>query len=65
MSNMSYCRFENTLRDLRECYMHWTDETSIAEGNAREMLLSLCQMIVYRHRHLIVNQNENNNETPT
>lgn len=65
MSNMSYCRFENTLRDLRECYIYWTDETSIAEGNAREMLLSLCQVIANRHGHLIVRHSEANNETTT
>lgn len=25
MSNMAYCRFQNTLEDLRDCYAHWDD----------------------------------------
>jgi hypothetical protein len=25
MSNMSYCRFENTARDLQDCADHWDD----------------------------------------
>lgn len=46
--------FRTALDALRNCYMHWTDEASIEESNAREMLLSLCQVIVYRHGNLIV-----------
>lgn len=26
MSNMSYCRFENTARELKECWHHWYDQ---------------------------------------
>ena len=26
MSNMSYCRFENTLQNLEDCYEHMSDE---------------------------------------
>ena len=25
MRNMSYCRFENTARDLQDCADHWDD----------------------------------------
>ena len=25
MSNMSYCRFENTAKDLQDCWYAWTD----------------------------------------
>jgi hypothetical protein len=29
MSNMSYCRFENTLHDLRDCQDHFGDKTNL------------------------------------
>jgi len=28
MGNMSYCRFQNTLMDLRDCIENWDDELS-------------------------------------
>ena len=28
MSNMSYCRFENTYSDLEDCYYYWTKAES-------------------------------------
>lgn len=51
MSNMSYCRFENTLRDLRDC-----DETleeidgdfsqlSETEARAAKQMIALCKKI--------------------
>jgi len=47
MSNMSYCRFENTLQDLRDCYENWDAELeSESEKKARVRLLKLCQDIV-------------------
>ena len=46
---MSYCRFENTLKDLRDCYkdMSETDfyELSETEQEARNKLVALCQNI--------------------
>jgi hypothetical protein len=46
MANMSYCRFENTLGDLRDCYDHMDeDDISAAECKAREKLLALCARI--------------------
>jgi hypothetical protein len=49
MGNMSYCRFENTLKDLRDCYkdMSETDfyELSESEQEARNKLVALCQNI--------------------
>lgn len=54
MSNMSYCRFENTLNDLRDCVQHWSDDQddpdedgyvpklSRSEDRARKRLLELC-----------------------
>lgn len=49
MPNMSYCRFQNTLDDLRECYRHvWDDEISADEERARAELIKLCRMIAKR-----------------
>jgi hypothetical protein len=45
MANMSYCRFQNTLRDLRDCEDHLYDELSEDETRARRRLVALCQAI--------------------
>jgi len=45
MANMSYCRFENTLSDLRDCYEHLEDnpdDMSDTEREAREQMIELC-----------------------
>jgi hypothetical protein len=46
MGNMSYCRFRNTLEDLRDCY-NYIDETidNEEEEYAREKLIKLCAKI--------------------
>lgn len=46
MSNMSYCRFQNTLKDLRDCANHLSDLLDRDEHEAREALVKLCQDIV-------------------
>lgn len=58
MTNMSYCRFENTLADLRDCYEQIesllegdpeTDQvTSDRECRARIALVELCFDVVAR-----------------
>lgn len=58
MTNMSYCRFENTLADLRDCYEQIesllegdpeTDQvTSDRERRARIALVELCFDVVAR-----------------
>ena len=49
MANMSYCRFENTYRDLRDCLndMNSTDflELSETEQNYRNKLVEMCKEI--------------------
>ena len=43
MANMSYCRFQNTLRDLKDCYEHIDDDDlSQDEIKARKKLIVLC-----------------------
>ena len=46
MGNMSYCRFENTLRDLNDCAEHIWDSLESSEGNCREKLIKVCREIV-------------------
>lgn len=50
MPNMGYCRFENTLADLRDCYEHWEEkrgeDRSESEQKAQARMLKLCQRIV-------------------
>jgi hypothetical protein len=47
MANMGYCRFQNTLPDLQNCYEHMEDTNlSKEEERAKNKLLNLCQNIV-------------------
>jgi len=49
MSNMSHCRFRNTLLDLMDCYECWDDmvtRESKEELAAQKRLLALCEKIV-------------------
>lgn len=56
MSSMSYCRFENTLGDLDECWIAIDDDNlSSTEKRARKGLIELCVKIADRHRHEIEN----------
>lgn len=47
MSNMSYARFQNTLRDLKDCYDHLGEDLTDRkeEEKAREELINLCRRI--------------------
>lgn len=46
MPNMSYCRFQNTLSDLQDCFNHIDGRTlSEEEENARSDLIKLCKEI--------------------
>ena len=46
MSNMSYCRFQNTLADLRDCYENMEGEKlSWEEEKAKAKLIKLCESI--------------------
>lgn len=46
MSNMSYCRFRNTLEDLRDCREHMNDKDLLDdEARARKHLIELCEEI--------------------
>lgn len=48
MSNMGYCRFQNTLPDLRDCYdamREGDDDLSPEEERSKERLIKLCKDI--------------------
>jgi len=46
MSNMSYCRFQNTSMDLQDCLDNIDDdELSLDEERARKRLIVLCKRI--------------------
>ena len=46
MTNMSYCRFQNTLTDLRDCVEHMSeDDMSDHELRARQSMIALCREI--------------------
>lgn len=45
MSNMDYCKFRNTLADLRDCWETFDDVSGDEELRAREKLIELCKEI--------------------
>jgi len=47
MGNMSYCRFQNTLHDMRDCYeaLQSGETLSRDEHSAMEMLVEICDRI--------------------
>ncbi len=66
MSNMSYCRFENTARDLQDCLDaiqdgEINDLGSQYEVDALEELLDLCKEVV-AYKNEIEDAIDTNNE---
>lgn len=47
MSNMSYCRFENTSSDLMDCHQNLLGKLSEDEERARFRLVRTCVRILY------------------
>ena len=47
MSNMGYCRFQNTLADLRDCYDAMQEDGALSEeeAKARLKLIKRCCII--------------------
>lgn len=46
MANMSYCRFENTYNDLKDCYNNIEDrDLSESEEMYKDKLVDLCKRI--------------------
>jgi hypothetical protein len=42
MSNMGYCRFQNTVGDMEDCVDHLDDDLSEDEQEARREFISIC-----------------------
>ena len=52
--NMSYCRFENTVYDLRDCYNNMdSNDLSKSEFYARRHLIELCMSIACEYVDLL------------
>ena len=53
--NMSYCRFRNTLEDLKDCYFNLGEvqELSFEEERAREKLIELCCTIAEERGYIL------------
>ena len=52
--NMSYCRFENTLRDLKDCYHNmYSDDLSQSEFYARKRMVELCISIACEYADIL------------
>jgi hypothetical protein len=49
VANMSYCRFQNTLIDLRDCEEHFEDELDGEELKARQRILAICERIAHNY----------------
>ena len=43
---MSYCRFENTYRDLQDCYDNMENVNSDTEKRYRTHIIELCKDII-------------------
>lgn len=52
MSNMSYCRMQNTLSDLRECVALYEEINSIDERRAWDEIVRLAHQIAEDHQSL-------------
>ena len=65
MANMSYCRFENTSRDLRDCLdaieNEEIDDLSSYEKDGLESLLEYCETIFFMKEEIeeTIKENEN------
>jgi hypothetical protein len=65
MSNMSYCRFSNTLADLQDCYeaLREGKKLSQEEEKAKDHLLELCSDILHLSVSLPVKETYETDET--
>lgn len=46
MSNMSYCRFENTANDLEDCFDNFEDNLEWSEFSSRKRIVELARQII-------------------
>ena len=60
MANMGYCRFENTYRDLIDCYYNINSSLSDNEHEYRQRLIGMCQNIIEEYDQTCQDEDENN-----
>lgn len=60
MGNMSYCRFENTLGDLKDCLDAIREEPDLSETEARakKELIKVCIEIVEASGCVVANDDD-------
>lgn len=65
MSNMSYCRFQNTSTDLRDCVDAMEESYDLAdldlsrdEKDAMDFMRSLCEKFLEEHDRLLAAEDE-------
>lgn len=64
MGNMSYCRFQNTLGDLEDCFEALNSGNAFSrdmmddERKARDKLISLCRDIYLEFSDEVIDENE-------
>jgi hypothetical protein len=61
MANMSYCRFRNTLTDLRDCVAALREDglgctSSTSEDDARESMVAVARKFVALHEELMAEE---------
>lgn len=61
MANMSYCRFRNTLNDLRDCYYNMDGLNDTEEIRARKQLVELCKDIIDEYGDMEFDDSEEDN----
>lgn len=59
IGNMADCRFENTYRDLQDCYYNIEGELGEREHAYREQLVDLCKALIERYQERVYIENEN------
>ena len=73
MANMSYCRFENTTQDFRDCIDALREEEeAVVDGSSRRMsaherqfadrLVELCRNYIESHEALVAAEEEEEDE---
>ena len=63
MANMSYCRFENTYKDLVDCYHSLNEDLSKREHEYREMLVNICKDIIEEYEFVKMSEEDDDYET--
>lgn len=53
MSNMSYCRFQNTVKDLEDCWYNLDKPRDDDEDKAFKRMIKLCCDIAIDYGHKI------------